>query len=303
VPKHDEKEIFDKSYQKKAHVQNKTNPLIIEDLVDYILRVKPTATTAPIRILDLCCGNGDPTRLLLEQLDSKAILVDVLVGHDISSAQIHVANSVPNDHRLHFEVKDINVLEEVTQFDVIVSLFGLHWIENIHMAADKIQRALKPDGLLMFFVPLEKLQLLELRQQQISSPKWKHHFEDYRLVPFSDSHTEYFHAFYPYFECENKEGILGEQDSTWEPERFKQFLASWMQEVRHLTHDEDKNSLVHDIVESIESSSQDYPDVKKLESSQIQFIERFFWYHGTKKSASVALDDTAEIVPTFNASA
>ena len=58
----------------------------------------------------------------------KGILVESLVGYDISSDQIEVANSVDNDRRLTFEQKDILTLNDDHCFDVVLSLFGLHWI-------------------------------------------------------------------------------------------------------------------------------------------------------------------------------
>ena len=73
MPIHDNAETFDKSYHKKAHLQKGFNPQLIDDLVDYILRVKPTATTIPLRILDLCCGDGGSTRLLLDRLSEKGL--------------------------------------------------------------------------------------------------------------------------------------------------------------------------------------------------------------------------------------
>ena len=152
--------------------------------------------------------------------------------------------------------------------------------------AVKIQQSLTDDGLLMFFVPLEKNDFFALRQQLIKSEKWAEPFAGFTLEPFISDPTNYFHAFSTFFDCENGQGIYGEQAINFERNRFAEFLTSWMQEVRHLTDPAMKLALVNDLIDHISPSALAFPDVKRIDSGEIQFVEQYFWLHGQKKPLS-----------------
>lgn len=279
--------LFGADYEKKAHLQKGFNPQIINDLIRYILDAKPEATTTPIRILDLCCGDGGSTYLLLDQLDHHGIQVDALVGYDNSPAQINVANANYQDSRLHFEVKDITLMMENQSFDVVLSLFGLHWIADIKAVSAKIHQSLKPNGLLMFFVPLEKPDFFTLRKQQLASEKWHQQFNNFTLRPFITCPNDYLAAFSPFFNLVNEQGIVGEQTVEFERARFADFLSSWMEEVRHLANQEEKLALVEDVINSISILTEPCCAAKYTDSGKICFFEKFLWFHGEKKQAFI----------------
>ena len=278
--------LFSADYRKKAHLQKGFNPQLINDLVYYILAERPDAKIRPIKLLDLCCGDGGSTYLLLEELTKHGILVESLVGYDISPAQIDIAQSNYANQILHFEVKDINAIEEKNYFDVVLSLFGLHWIMDIQRVANKIQRCLKSDGLLMFFVPLEKTEFFNLRKELIVSEKWRDRFSGFQLHPFIVDPNDYSKVFTPFFTCKNEQGIVGEHMVEFERHRFADFLASWMQEVRHLTSQEAKSAFINDIIDGVISLRQEHPTVKTLDDGKLGFYEKFLWFHAQKTQAT-----------------
>lgn len=277
---------FEADYERKAHLQKGFNPQIIDNLIRYILDVKPEARATPIRILDLCCGDGGSTYLLLDRLDHYGIQVDALVGYDNSPAQIEVANAKYRDPCLHFEEKDITQMTDNQDFDVVLSLFGLHWIADIQGVSAKIHQSLKPNGLLMFFVPLEKPDFFTLRKQQLASEKWRHKFNDFILLPFITDPNAYLNAFIPFFHLVNEQGIVGEEIVEFERARFADFLSSWMEEVRHLTDPEEKKELVNDIINNISTLTGPCRAAKLTDSGKICFFEKYLWVHGLKKQAS-----------------
>lgn len=281
-------EVFGAEYAQKAHLQKGFNPHLIDDLVDYILRVKPEARIKPIRMLDLCCGDGGSTYSLLKKCDERGIQVDSLMGYDISLPQIEVALEYARiEPRLQFAVRDINELAGEQDVDVVVSLFGLHWLKDMNSIAAKIQRCLKPNGILMFFVPLETNDLFLLRTQLIRSTKWHDKFSDFTLEPFISEPRDYFLAISPFFTDENEGGIYCAENIEFDRGRFADFISSWMQEIRHLKNDEDKKAYVNDLIDSFPASSELCSDVKHIISKtgepKIQIFGRYSWFHAQKK--------------------
>lgn len=149
---------FRKDYREHAILQKGFNAVLIEDTVQFVLRTMPYALKKPIRILDLCCGNGDFTVALEESLSQHEIQIEQIVGYDISQAQIATANHYHNtpNAKVRCYVQDAARLEDATQFDLVVSYFGLHWLPDSHNLMPRIARALKPQGKRVFFVSLEK---------------------------------------------------------------------------------------------------------------------------------------------------
>ncbi len=274
--------LFKKDYAANAIMQKGFNEQIIVDLVQYILRKYPQAKTNPISILDLCCGDGGSTLALLEQLRLHGIIVKKLVGLDISPAQIEIAKRYTTD-TVSFEVRDISKIDYTNEFDVVISLFGLHWISDLSALANKISQATKPGGLTMFFVPLEKNAFFATRQALMSSPKWKMIFKEFTIHPFFDSSLPYANAFNNFFTPENPEGINGDQPVIFTKDRLVRFLSSWMQEVRYL---QDKSLADEYLKELMQLCAQSHRTEVECKQEGIEFFyvfnERIFWYHGAK---------------------
>lgn len=227
---------FESDYKHKAHLQKGFNAILIEDFVQYVLRTIPDAKTRPLKIIDLCCGDGGKTRALLEALEEAGVQIACIVGVDISEQQIQVATQDHTDcKKLAFLCGDVANLSFNNEFDLGLSLFGLHWLPDINVAARSIHQVLKPSGQLMFFVPLEKQDLFAYRTSLVSSEAWGRYFSQFRLQPFHDSVTPYAQAFNRFFIPENTAGVIAlSQRVDFDLVRFKEFLSSWIQELRHL---------------------------------------------------------------------
>ncbi|MGE3919768.1 MAG: class I SAM-dependent methyltransferase [Gammaproteobacteria bacterium] len=301
----DGKEQFRNDYEVTALLQKGFNAQVIDDLVAYILNEIPTAKEKPIKLLDLCCGDGGITHALLIKLQEAGIQVEKIVGYDISTEQIKVATEKHSsaEPRLEFKLQNIATMTDQAEYDVVICLFGLHWLPNINEVAEKIHNALKPDGKLMYFVPLEKTKLFALRTKLVNSPDWQAYFTDYDFSPFRSDPHEYFQAFTKLFQPENADGIDGMQTVEFTEDRFKIFLSSWMQELRHLDNAADKQRYLDELVASLPPKDGLCHDVETVEepTPKIYFHERFSWFHGAKKpKKSAQLDEVSNMRLTIN---
>jgi SAM-dependent methyltransferase len=223
---------FAKDYEKKAFLQKSVNTQVIDYLSDAIRTWFPNHQE--LTILDLCCGDGGSTKQFLTSLQEKNIKVKQLLGYDISPAQIETARKhLSSNSPLAFQVLNVEDITETAQYDLIISFFGLHWLERLPAVVSKLHQALAPDGRIAFLVPLEKEPLFQLRQQCMSSPTWAPHFKNYTLHPFLYHAADYAGPFTEYF-------IPDTNNYSWEilkkhtTESFGQFLGSWLQEERFL---------------------------------------------------------------------
>jgi ubiquinone/menaquinone biosynthesis C-methylase UbiE len=277
---------FSSEYAKLSHHQDTFNAKIIEDLSESIRKWTVPRSRGPIKILDLCCGHGKPTCGLLKALDSKGVLVEKIVGYDISEAQISTAKSSYEDPRLIFFVQNAESLEAVGEYDIVISLFGFHWIENLPQMAQLVAKSLKPGGKIMFFVPLEKIDLFEYRRNFMRRSKWSEIFGSYELHPFVDDSTVYEEGFNYYFEPETDCTFSGDRSILYTHDEFVKFLSSWLQELRYLkTKTSDADSYVSEMVGSIPTVTDG--NVQKQPDGNILFTERFFSYQGTLRSLEV----------------
>jgi ubiquinone/menaquinone biosynthesis C-methylase UbiE len=288
-------EQFDNSYVQNAHLQKGFNTYIVQNFVDYILINILDCKERKLKILDLCCGDGGVTAALLDELQKAGVLVEKMVGYDISQELIQTAKHYEkNNSALQFIVQDVNTMNPVGEYDVVISLFGLHWIADINLAADKIYQSLKPNGKLMYFVPLEKMQLFALRQAVMALPEFEEFFKGYSFTPFRDQPLDDIEAFQAGFDSENTEEISGTQYVEFPEERFKQFLASWMQEIRHLQNQTDKDHYLDTLLETITKNTDSCKDVEKTNDGLVSFGERFLWFFATKKNSKQTFEQTIE---------
>lgn len=276
-----ETEAFDIAYQQKAHLQATFNADIIIKLSHSIKKWFPDTENKPIRIVDLCCGHGKPTYDLLRILNESGVNVAQINGYDISPAQIEQArNNYSNESKLVFSVQNIEEMKDKSEYDVAVSLFGLHWIENISRTAESIFNSLKPGGKLMFFVPLEKMDLFELRQKFLQYSKWNESFDvNYQIHPFIADEKNYIIAFDKYFRYEDEHTAKGKRDLPYTKDEFAIFLSSWIPEIRHLNY-KNISSVGYDkdLVNSIPKDHQG--NILDIGDNKIVFTEHFFFYQG-----------------------
>lgn len=272
-----------------------------------------------LNILDLCCGSGEPTFKLLKALESKEVQVNEIVGYDISPEQVEIANSRYGDKKLKFKVQDIEKMKDEDSYHVVISLFGLHWINNVSKVAHKIHQASKTSALVYFFMPLEKMDLFHIRSKSIK--KYSDFFGDYSIEPFIEKSSSYTKAFKNYFSLSDRR-FSGMREMVYTEKQFKQFLLSWLPEVRYLkknTKDEERYIIEEYLkrliellpenegikaIEEIENDSisnmcaemnfEDDIFISKFRGEdsiyKIKFTERFFCFAGYKKALELIPD-------------
>lgn len=96
-------------------------------------------------VLDLGCGYGWHCKFAAEQ---GAIQV---VGIDLSQRMIKEAEKRNRANQIQYRVCGIEEYEyPENTWDCVVSNLALHYIENIEMIFQKVQRTLKPQGIFLF---------------------------------------------------------------------------------------------------------------------------------------------------------
>jgi SAM-dependent methyltransferase len=302
-------EQFEADYRDKAILQNKANTELIDDLVLYVQQ--RFSNSEPLKIADFCCGDGAATnylRICLEELGYKISII----GYDISAEQIKVATTTfGNSSELRFQIHDVAKPLQEGEFDVIFSLFGLHWLDEIKLplALDHIHHALKPEGTLMFLVPLEKEGLYAKRKELVESSHWRAHFGNYKMLPFFSKPQQYLACTEKHFRIVDPEdsgerkvvgmAVPGSDMVFFEIDKFKRFLSSWIQEIRHLEGDEVRGKYLDELLAKLKKSGSEsalplkgtYPNCEDVEitpKNTVQFCERFFWFYGVNTKDKTA---------------
>ena len=290
--------IFSKDYIKKSGHQKSYNTLVIEYLAEIIPSLFPLNNE--LSILDLCCGDGSATSKLLDVLLSKNINIKNITGYDISPEQIEIATNYTKENPcLTFEVMDVEKIDEQNRYDIVISLFGFHWLEQIQNLVPRIHRALKPEGTVMFLVPLEKEELFNLRQQCMFSPSWAGYFEGYILHPFHYSSLDYMEPFTEYFSPESG-SISGEGLKKFTKEEFSKFLGSWLQEERYLRlkfGQQIAQQYIKNLVDNIQESYCERAYLSRDEDQTIQFIERYLFWQGKRKLEPSKTNELVNVPP------
>ena len=95
-------------------------------------------------VLDLGCGDGTLTLQIAEILRKGAV-----VGIDSSQGMINAA--LPKiRNNLNFILMDINRLNFIEKFDIVLSNATLHWIKNHQSLLENVHRALRTGGRIRF---------------------------------------------------------------------------------------------------------------------------------------------------------
>lgn len=112
------------------------------------------------RAMDIGCGTGYLTRLLLENLNFSEILaVDIAEGM-ISEASKRIKNV---NGAVEFRCEDIETAEIGADYDLIVSNAAFQWFNDLANTTSKLFKAVNPNGLMVFSTFGEQT-FLELNQ-------------------------------------------------------------------------------------------------------------------------------------------
>jgi 2-polyprenyl-3-methyl-5-hydroxy-6-metoxy-1,4-benzoquinol methylase len=131
-------------------IMNPRNGLLME----HIARYEFAAGLTRGRVLDLGCGAGYGTEIILDLADPDT--VSEVVGIDISDESILYARDMYGYRKAHFDVADIRhpaLPERYGLFDTIICFETIEHLEEDEAVVQNIARMLKPDGLLIISTP------------------------------------------------------------------------------------------------------------------------------------------------------
>lgn len=139
-------------------------------------------------ILDLGCGDGELTAAFAANLPQALIL-----GGDVSKAMIEVALQQHAASNLRFVEMDAEKLDFKNQFDAVVSVNCLHFVDNQKRAIEQIYHALKPGGKAFLIATPESSNndIKKICRSIILSCRWLPHFVGFRSTHSFLSKKEY----------------------------------------------------------------------------------------------------------------
>jgi trans-aconitate 2-methyltransferase len=142
-------------------------------------------------ILDIGCGDGKITALL-----SKLALNGTVLGIDLSSEMIKFASEKfeKTDHpNLSYQQKDARELDFENRFDTIFSSYALHWVIDFEDFMEKVFKAVKKNGKIIFTIPLGISSPLEQATKELmQNPSWTHYFTEYKEPWQFSAESKYF---------------------------------------------------------------------------------------------------------------
>ena len=107
------------------------------------INLLPNELPQNIKILDICCGIGDLTKMLAEKYKSEDV-----TGCDFSSKMLNLAREKYKNIKF-IEADCLNLPFDNDTFDIITVGFGLRNTSDYDKAIAEISRILKPNGLFL----------------------------------------------------------------------------------------------------------------------------------------------------------
>ena len=132
-----------KSYSKNAFVQKE----VATKLCDFV----KSEIKSSDEILDLGCGTG----FIAENLDN----LERLTQLDSSKEMCEIASKKAKT--IQADLNNLNLRDQ--SYDIVLSSFTLHWVENLNNLLSDIKNLLTKNGLLAFSIPV-KGTLYELKE-------------------------------------------------------------------------------------------------------------------------------------------
>lgn len=121
-----------------------------------------------IHLADLGCGDGESTANILNYAPRATVL-----GLDCSSKMISSAQANYTRQFLSFRKEDITRLNYLEEFDLITSFFCLDWIQDQKSLQQKIYRALKSQGQVLFVISTGEDNISRIVEDVKNNSKWK----------------------------------------------------------------------------------------------------------------------------------
>lgn len=139
-----EKEIIKKNFNKGAltyesssYIQKKCAHELVTYFDKYFFR----------KILEIGCGTGFYTSILIEKFDPQK-----LTAIDVSSEMIFKAKKSIARPDVELIVKDVELLDSETKYDLITSNCSLQWVSDLDLTIMKMKDRLLPSGTIAFSI-------------------------------------------------------------------------------------------------------------------------------------------------------
>lgn len=139
-------------FEKPSHASlyAKFRPTYSKDLFDILLGYMERCGTSHDQALDVACGSGQSTFLLLDHLHFTQC-----IGVDISRAQISEAQKITktlSKNNVTFMVGNAEELPvEASSMDLVTIATAWHWLTEPHLFYSECKRVLKPNGCLAVY--------------------------------------------------------------------------------------------------------------------------------------------------------
>ncbi|MBQ9514773.1 MAG: methyltransferase domain-containing protein [Ruminococcus sp.] len=146
--------------QYEKFLKDRTQPAI--DLANRIEEFAPNS------ILDLGCGPGNSTKVLMDIFPTAKI-----IGADNSDEMLEKARGLYPD--IEFINLDVNSdLHEINEkFDIVFSNACIQWLSNHHELLPKLTTLLKPNGILAIQIPMQREHPVHMIISELTSTaKW-----------------------------------------------------------------------------------------------------------------------------------
>lgn len=134
-------------------------------------------------VLDIGCGDGRLTNFLASKKRFHQVL-----GVDLSEAMVNYAKKkYANMDYLNFQRGDAEYLNFLGQFDLVVSFWALHWVQDHQACLAGIHKSLRDGGEIFLLAPLNNALINRAVHQTISHKDWKSYFYDFpkQYYPFT----------------------------------------------------------------------------------------------------------------------
>ncbi|WP_408955470.1 class I SAM-dependent methyltransferase [Natroniella sp. ANB-PHB2] len=152
-------------------------------LKEHLARYKFASNYTQGRVLDLACGVGYGTEILLAQGEK----IKEIIGIDVDQESIDYAQHHYGYPLVEFivgEGTDLNLVEKIGKFDTIVSFETVEHIEDDYKFISNLNKLLKDGGRLIISTPFG-----QGRDKGCSNP---YHYRQYKEEEFKEMLEEYF---------------------------------------------------------------------------------------------------------------
>ncbi|SNT02815.1 malonyl-CoA O-methyltransferase [Bacillus sp. OK838] len=127
-----------KTYDAYANVQKN----MARQLVDLLPQKN---TSQRINILEIGCGTGYLTRLLVKTFPNA-----VITAVDLAPGMVEVAKGLTKEDRVTVLCADIEEMELNENYDLVISNATFQWLNNLPATLEKLSARLTPEGCLIF---------------------------------------------------------------------------------------------------------------------------------------------------------